>query len=150
MYPITPAKLNTATITMANMAAPPGGSFYLYLTRRRRSGRYHSYPITDYFFPGASSSSCPQANMATDNRRKLRIRALALVVFGWEVPRISLYARADLAAIRRPGQAALQYHWIAATAQNDGSGRTRADRSPTLLDGATQNPGRANLPSSCP
>src|SRR5271170_2878233 len=27
MYPITPAKLNAATITMANMAAPPGGSF---------------------------------------------------------------------------------------------------------------------------
>jgi hypothetical protein len=68
MYPITPTKLNAATITMANMAAPLAAASYLYLTRPRSSGRYHYHLIADYFFPGA-----PRVNRVRKPKRQAHL-----------------------------------------------------------------------------
>ena len=141
---------------MANMAAP-GGSFLSVLDTPEKQWSIPLLPIADHFFyrellrRGSAAAKCFSNSIATDNPSKFRACALALVVFGNRyAPRIALYAQADLEAIRRTQQAALQYRWVAATAQSDGSGRTLEDRSPTLPDGATQSPSPANLPSSFP
>jgi hypothetical protein len=161
MYPMTPAKVNAATITMANMAAPPGGSFLSVLDTPKKEWSIPLSPDSgSLFLPGAPEALAKRRSaaakyfsnsMATDNPSRFRTCAPALVVFGNRYPRgLRFYARTDLAAIRRPRQAALSYRWVAAIAQSDGPGTTLEDRSPTLPDGATQSPGRADLPSSCP
>ena len=101
MYPMTPAKVNAATITMANMAAPPGGSFLSVLDTPKKEWSIPLSPDSgSLFLPGApealakrrsAAAKCFSNSMATDNPSRFRTCAPALVVFGNRyAPRIAL------------------------------------------------------------
>ena len=101
MYPMTPAKVNAATITMANMAAPPGGSFLSVLDTPKKEWSIPLSPDSgSLFLPGAPEALAKRRSaaakyfsnsMATDNPSRFRTCAPALVVFGNRyAPRIAL------------------------------------------------------------